>query len=155
VDGSDNKKLVLEWLATAPEVARSMLGDGFVWHTARSTAELLNDGDPDFRGQDAQIRLQAIGRAAYSGDTKFDMAFCIAEGEWVVMMATIAAAAHDGEPYANNYVFIVRCRDGKIAEVWEYADTKLWWETIVGRPGKDKTAALKRRLAEEAQRASG
>jgi hypothetical protein len=47
----------------------------------------------------------------------------------------------------------LRCRDGKIAELWEHADTKLWWDTIVGTP--EKYAAVEQRLAAERAALSG
>jgi len=49
--------------------------------------------------------------------------------------------------YSNVYVMTVRCADGKVAELWEHADTKLWWDTIVGTP--EQYAAVEHRLAAE------
>lgn len=46
----------------------------------------------------------------------------IADGDFVVVTASGNSTTVDGKPYANDYVFIFRMQDGKIAEVREYMD---------------------------------
>lgn len=142
MSASENKKLALALLAGGP--GRPVLAEDFVWRTARATAGLLNDGDPDFRGPDVLAQLKAISQSAYSGASTFEMLFCIAEGDWVVLQARMGKTTFKGEPYVNDYVFCVRCRDGEIAEVWEHADTATWLDAVVGRP--EHRAELQERL---------
>jgi ketosteroid isomerase-like protein len=93
------------------------------------------------------VQLGAIQRAAYRGDPEFDLTFCIAEDDWVVMQGNVTSTSHDGVVYTNVYVFTIRCEEGRIAELWEHADTKLWWETIAGTPAQAEQVA--RRLGAE------
>ena len=146
---TDNKQLVLSWFQAGPssDAGRAMVTDDFVWHMPRSMAPLMNDGDPDVRGRDAMLHLNAIDKAVYTGgETTFEMTFCIAEGEFVAVQAEIGATSFEGDKYHNTYVFSFRCRDGKIAEVWENVDTKQFCDIILGRP--EQRDAVERRLAE-------
>lgn len=140
---AENKDLVLRWFAAGQDVDGTMLADDFVWHTPKGTAELLNGGNPDFYGDEAWGQLDAVARAAYQTPPDPELVFCIAEDDWVVMQLTVRATSYDGERYENAYALTVRCRDGRIAELWEHADTKLWWDTIVGTP--ERTSAFEQR----------
>ena len=146
MSASENKQLVLEWFTSGPYGGDEKLADDFVWHTPRGPADLLSEGNPHF-GRDALAQLQAIERAAYRGGAEYEMVFCIAEDDWVVMQLNVTSTSYDGDVYANVYVMTIRCEHGKIAELWEHADTKLWWDTIVGRP--EQQEALKQRLGAE------
>ena len=59
------------------------------------------------------------------------MEFCIAEGDWVVWQALMGKTSFRGNSYTNRYVFCARCRDGKIVEIYEHADTKVWLDAVV------------------------
>ena len=135
---AENKQLVLEWFTSGPYGGEEMLSDDFVWHTPKGTADLLNHGNPDFFGDEAWGQLDAVARAAYRTPPYPELVFCIAEDDWVVMQLTVRATSHEGDSYENAYALTVRCRDGRIAELWEHADTKLWWDTIVGTPERRK-----------------
>jgi ketosteroid isomerase-like protein len=146
VSSATNKQLVLTWFAAGPHGDPAALTDDFVWHTPRGPAGLLNDGIADF-GHDAFVQLGAIQRAAYRGDPEFELTFCIAEDDWVVMQGDVTSTSHDGDVYTNVYVFTIRCEDDRIAELWEHADTKLWWDTIAGTDARAEQVA--QRLAAE------
>jgi ketosteroid isomerase-like protein len=49
----------------------------------------------------------------------------IAEGDRVVAECSGKAETLDGKPYNNHYCWIIRIRDGQLAEVTEFADTEL------------------------------
>ena len=49
----------------------------------------------------------------------------IAEGDRVVVLARGEVKTVRGEDYNNSYCFVLRMRDGRIAEVREYCDTAL------------------------------
>jgi ketosteroid isomerase-like protein len=116
----------------------TMLTPDFVWHTPRGTAELLNGGRADFHGDEAFSQLAAVGRAAYATFPEPELVFCIAEDDWVVMQLNVHTVTHDGAVYANTYAMTFRCEEGRIAELWEHADTKHWWDVVVGRPEQHK-----------------
>jgi ketosteroid isomerase-like protein len=54
----------------------------------------------------------------------------IAEGDFVVAQTSGVAETIDGRAYNNTYCWIIRVRDGKIAEVTEYMDTALLSSTF-------------------------
>lgn len=66
----------------------------------------------------------------------------IAEGEFVVAEVRGDVMAKSWERYDNEYCFIFRFRDGKIAEITEYCDSDLI-ERVLGSYG-DAVEAVKR-----------
>ncbi len=54
-----------------------------------------------------------------------DIELLVAEGDHVVAVTSGSSETLDGRPYNNNYCWIIRIRDGKLAEVTEYSDTEL------------------------------
>lgn len=49
----------------------------------------------------------------------------IAEGDFVVAQTSGQAVTNEGKPYNNSYCWVIRMRDGQMAEVTEYLDTAL------------------------------
>ena len=49
----------------------------------------------------------------------------IAEGDIVVAQTSGQAVTNEGKPYNNTYCWVIRMRDGQMAEVTEYLDTAL------------------------------
>jgi ketosteroid isomerase-like protein len=47
----------------------------------------------------------------------------IAEGDFVTALTTLEAQTRDGAVYSNDYLFLFRFADDKIAEFWEFVDT--------------------------------
>jgi ketosteroid isomerase-like protein len=59
----------------------------------------------------------------------------VAEDSLVAVHATLdARIAATAEEYHNNYVFLFRLEDGKIAEVWEHLDTAYAYAKLDGSP---------------------
>jgi len=58
----------------------------------------------------------------------------IADGDHVAVEARGANTTRDGARYDNNYCFVFRLADGKLAEVTEYMDTELV-TAVLGDPG--------------------
>jgi ketosteroid isomerase-like protein len=54
-----------------------------------------------------------------------DIRQLVAEGDHVVAVTSGTSETLDGRPYNNDYCWIIRIRDGKLAEVTEYSDTEL------------------------------
>jgi ketosteroid isomerase-like protein len=44
----------------------------------------------------------------------------VADGSTAVAEWTSQAHSAAGVPYENDYIFVFRCEDGRIAEVWEH-----------------------------------
>ena len=49
----------------------------------------------------------------------------VAEGDYVVAQTSGTAETLDGQPYNNQYCWIIRIKDGKFSKVTEYLDTEL------------------------------
>lgn len=49
----------------------------------------------------------------------------VAEGDYVVAQTSGTAETLDGRPYNNSYCWIIRVKDGKLAEITEFLDTEL------------------------------
>ena len=55
----------------------------------------------------------------------------LAEGDFVAGRFILEARTVNGDrPYKNFYHFLYRCEDGKVAEYWEYLDTKYAHEVL-------------------------
>jgi ketosteroid isomerase-like protein len=69
---------------------------------------------------------------------KYEILGVTAEGERVAVEATSTARMSNGADYANRYHFLIKVRDGRIAEMREYMDTYVAYEaqTSAGPPPK-------------------
>jgi ketosteroid isomerase-like protein len=75
------------------------------------------------------------------GTVKIEIQHIIAEGPYVACRFTLAARTVTSDrPYKNSYNFFYRCEGGKVAEYWEYVDTKLA-PTCWGCEGRRYSAA--------------
>ncbi len=68
--------------------------------------------------------------AAYSDGLNMHVISMIGEGDDVAAEARSYATTHSGKTYANEYAFIFKIRDGKIASVREYTDLMHVQETF-------------------------
>jgi ketosteroid isomerase-like protein len=48
-----------------------------------------------------------------------------ADGDYVIVQANGHNRTRDGKDYCNDYCFVIRMRDGKMAAIEEYCDTEL------------------------------
>lgn len=85
-----------------------------------------------YSGKPAVLKMMGAGVGAYSAEVPFeiDIQRLLAEDDWVHAQVELSAAASDGTPYCNQYLFAVRLRDGFFVEVREYVDTKYVNETL-------------------------
>jgi len=146
---SENRALIKAWmsLGQTAEGCRALATPDFVWHVGRSTVGLITGGPTELRGEDAFRMMDRIAYGIYAdGKAVSEPIFTVAEGDWVVIQTRIRARTFEGKDYENIYVFSFRCENGKVAEFWEHADTKHWWDSVVGRP--DQYEDVKRRLVE-------
>ena len=59
-----------------------------------------------------------------------DIKLLVAEGDHVVAVTSGTSETLDGRPYNNSYCWVIRIKDGKLAEVTEYTDTELITEVF-------------------------
>ena len=60
-------------------------------------------------------KMETVDEAVYrDGVVNSSVVYIVADGDWVVLCFDVTATTHDGDDYANRYVFSVHCQDGKI-----------------------------------------
>lgn len=118
----ENKALVREYFrrmqAGEPTVA-DLMADDVTWWVPQSS-ELGGT----HRGKAAVLGLMGKGVDLYQLPLEVTLEEMVAERDWVCVQLTIDAKTAAGRPYHNDYHFAFRVRDGRIAAVREYVDTK-------------------------------
>jgi uncharacterized protein len=120
-----NKELVQRFRQAADArdfaAASELMAEGIRWWVPRSAERFERPVD----GRDAVLGLLS-GTAArlYKPESmKRDYHTFVAEGEYVAVWLTMTAETTNGADYTNDYHFLYRCEEGRIAEVWEHLDT--------------------------------
>ena len=126
----DNKRVVrgyFDSVASADGKALDWLSDDVVWWVPQGSSLRGTH-----RGKAAVVELMERGVGAYSTEVPMEIEVrrLVAEDDWVCAQVEIRAAARNGAPYVNQYHFAFRVRDGRIAEVNEYVDTRYVYETL-------------------------
>lgn len=118
----ENKALVLEYFrrmqAGEPTVAE-MMADDITWWVPQSS-ELGGT----HRGKAAVLELMGKGGDLYQLPLDVKIEEVVAERDWVCVQLVVEAKTAAGRPYRNDYHFAFRIRDGRLAAVREYVDTK-------------------------------
>ncbi|MEA3214420.1 MAG: uncharacterized protein QOJ19_576 [Acidimicrobiia bacterium] len=121
----ETRQLIEQYYATLPTGDRSKLGEMFTEDIEWLPPESAPLGP--FRGREAVA-------AELGGDTPkkiFSMRTfrvtvhkTVVDGDTAVVQQAISAQTRDGKQYDNEYCWVYTCRDGKIARIVEYADTR-------------------------------
>ena len=118
----ENKAVVREYLrrmgAGDPRVAE-LLAEDVTWWVPQSSPFAGTQ-----RGRDAVLALMGKGVDLYQPPLRVAIEEVVAERDWVCVQLVIEAKTAAGLPYRNDYHFAFRVRDGRIAAVREYVDTK-------------------------------
>jgi hypothetical protein len=118
----ENKALVREYFrrmqAGEPTVAE-MMAEDVTWWVPQSS-ELGGT----HRGKAAVLALMGKGVDLYQLPLRVEIEEMVAERDQVAVQLVVEAKTAAGLPYRNDYHFAFRIRDGKLAAVREYVDTK-------------------------------
>lgn len=136
----DNKKLMQEIFAGLANrngtLFTEAMADDFRWINIGT-----NKWSGSFDGKQAVLRdLLGPLRAKLMERSRTVAHRFFAEGDHVIVEARGDNVTREGKPYNNEYCFVFRLSDGKIAEVKEYADTALI-EAVLGDPAEAVAAA--------------
>jgi ketosteroid isomerase-like protein len=98
----------------------SLLSPEVEWRTPKSI------GIGTFRG--APVVSEALAGAAAGSFLKVETIVrkvhdIIVDGATAVILQRLTGQTLDGKEYVNDYVWVLRCRDGRIVKLDEYADT--------------------------------
>jgi ketosteroid isomerase-like protein len=85
------------------------------------------------RGKAAVLALMGKGVDLYQLPLSVVIEEIVAERDQVCVQLVVEAKTAAGRPYRNDYHFAFRVRDGRIAAVREYVDTKYASELFGGR----------------------
>jgi ketosteroid isomerase-like protein len=125
VDSERNKQLVLDYLSALVEDV-DRLSDLFAqdmnWWLPRTAHTRFGFTVPTV-GLDAFLEAQRRGLEQIYQPQKWTPHVMIAEGDFVSTLATLEALTPAGVTYTNEYLFLFRCADGKITDLWEFVDT--------------------------------
>jgi len=104
-----------------PRPFADALADDVRWTTPGSSV-----WSRTFAGKQVVLtELLAMVRAQLVERVRLTVLRILADGDCVVVQAKGQATTKKGKPYNNDYCFLYRIADGKIAEVTEYIDTAL------------------------------
>jgi ketosteroid isomerase-like protein len=124
----ENKALVREYFrrmqAGDPTVAEMMTEDVTWW--VPQSSELGGT----HRGKAAVLALMGKGVDLYQLPLRVEIEEMVAERDQVAVQLVVEAKTAAGLPYRNDYHFAFRIRDGKLASVREYVDTKYAQELL-------------------------
>jgi ketosteroid isomerase-like protein len=135
MDGAANKVLIEAVFAAMAE------GDGrpFNQAMAEDVAWTVMGSGPwarTYRGKKAvRDELQRPLFANFASTYRCRAERIIAEGEMVVVLAKGEVMTKAGSPYHNDYCFVIRMQDGRIAAITEYMDTALV-DAVLARGGE-------------------
>ena len=121
----DNKQLVQRFRQAADArdfaAAAELMSDDVRWWVPRSAPRF----DRPLEGRRAVVDLisGATGGRFKPETMKREYHTFVAEGDHVAVWLTMTAETTGGADYTNDYHFLYRCENGRIAEVWEHLDT--------------------------------
>lgn len=122
-----NKETVLNYFAQVallregkPHRIQDYICEDMTWHLPRSNPE-----PRVFVGIDGITKMiSEILPLYYQPESlEFVPYSFIAEEELVHFHFTLKAMTINNQPYENDYQILIKLRDGKLAEAWEYFDT--------------------------------
>jgi len=128
MDPDSNRAVVGAFLASLnaddPDAPATHITDDFVWHAPKSTPELFPGSPLDVCGLEGLKVMKSYEYVLYDDSPSTSDIHCfISEGDRVVFHTSMTRQTKAGLPYSNDYVFLFQVRDGKVAQVWEMADT--------------------------------
>lgn len=129
-----NRSVVRKYLESVEafdlEAIRECLAENVLQHYV-APSHLTDDGthgSATIASRDAivhEIRTCFHDQLYKQGTVKITIQNLIAEGDYVAGRFILEArTVRADEEYKNYYHFLYRCEDGKVAEYWEYLDTK-------------------------------
>jgi len=93
------------------------------------------------RQEIAEFVARDFGRVFVS-DVNIEVKGVYGDGDTVIVEQRFSAKLPSGKPYENDYCFVFKVRDGKIAEMREYMDTLSGFRQIFGEDSVKAVAAV-------------
>jgi ketosteroid isomerase-like protein len=108
--------------ATDVEACRQLLTEDAAFWVPQSAAA-RSGFDLPIRGREEVINLM-VASGFYRYDTmSIDVHHVVSEGDMVAVHHTMSTKTSGGTDYSNQYAYLLRFEEGRVAEVWEHLDT--------------------------------
>lgn len=118
-----NRRVALAYLHFAfsmkMDSAIALLAEEATWWTNGDPARFRIAGDKD---HEQSIRMLAKMSKVLPDGMRYKVLGTTAEGDRVAIELEAEGTWHDGRPYRNNYHFLIRVFNGKVARIHEYLD---------------------------------
>lgn len=83
-------------------------------------------------GRELIVQFMAHNFARLFSNVKNEFRSLVAEGDRVVAEHRLSATLPNGRSYVNDYCFFFEVRDGRVARIREYMDTRGGWAQVFG-----------------------
>ena len=131
------------------KVIRALLDDNAVWVAPAGNATQVGlglaggyDAGPprgiNDLGAEEIARFMSDDFPRFFANARNEIRTLIGEGDTAVIEHRLSATLPTGEPYVNDYCFIVQTRDEKVLHIREYMDTRGGWQQVFGSGGGRK-----------------
>lgn len=135
MNNKETVKTLFDSLWTDPELARSLCTDDVTWITTRSMPIPGNEDSIRHVGFEAVLNVANSGKDLDTGYIPETMGYdnqlyLEAEDSHVIYQFTMKCKTKAGRDYINDYLFLVKLRDGKVAEFQEYWDSKQAYDLL-------------------------
>lgn len=135
----NNKELVqffLDKLWADPAAARAVCTEDVTWITSRSMRIPGAEDTIEHVGWDAVYHVATSGLKINTGYLPETMEYpnwlvLDAENDHVVVQFTMKCKTKAGKDYINDYLFLFKCENGKIARFQEYWDSKQAYDILI------------------------
>ena len=139
---SKNKEAVqifFSSLWTDPEAARAVSTEDVTWITTRSMPIPGNEKSLEHVGFDAVLNVANSGKQIDTGYLPETMEhphqlYLDAEDDHVIYQFTMTCKTKKGVDYINDYLFLIKLKNGKIWRFQEYWDSKQAFDLLFGSP---------------------
>ena len=121
----DTRRLIEDYYATLPTGDRDKLASLFSEDVEWYPPESAPIGP--FKGREAvtaELGGDTLKRLFQMRTFRLTVHKIVADGDTAVVQQAISASTRDGAQYDNEYCWVYTCRDGRIARIVEYADTR-------------------------------
>lgn len=99
----------------------ALMTDDVAWWVPASSVEAAGIARP-LVGREA-VTAMLGGAGAWYAELHWTIDHLVAQGDLVAAFAHMDGVTTSGNDYSSDYAFCYRLVDGKIAEIWEHADT--------------------------------
>lgn len=135
-----NKDIVAAFFGSLwsdPERARELATEDVTWVTTRSMPIPGNEDSLEHVGFAACLNVANSGKDLDTGYlpetlTYPHQLYLEAEDDHVVYQFTMQCKTKTGADYLNDYLFLVKLRDGKVSRFQEYWDSKQAFDLLFG-----------------------